>query len=80
MQSAAVRRDAGEARMEDGFDLEKYLVHSRKVDVSDIDFSEGARHPLSADEIRCLTYMMDVETHSIVYLRGLLNTCAIGDL
>ncbi len=66
--------------MEVEFDLERYLIHSKKVDVSDIDITEAARHPLSADEIRCLTYMMDVETHTIVYLRGLLNTCAIEDL
>ncbi len=66
--------------MEVEFDLERYLILSKKVDLSDIDFSDVARHPLSADEIRCLTYMMDVETHTIVYLRGLLNTCAIEDL
>ncbi len=66
--------------MENGFDIEKYLINSKKVDLSDIDFSEAGRHPLSADEIQCLTYMMDVETHTIVYLRGLLNTCAIEDL
>jgi hypothetical protein len=65
--------------MEDGFDIERYLIHSKKVDVSDIDFGQAAHHPLSADEIRCLTYMMDVENHTIVYLRGLLNTCAIED-
>jgi hypothetical protein len=47
--------------------LASYLEHSRKVDVSDMDFSEAARYPLSADEIRCLTYMMDIETHTIVY-------------
>ncbi len=66
--------------MESGFDIEKYLNNSKKVDVSDIDFSEASRHPLSQEEIQCLTYMMDVETHTIVYLRGLLNTCAIEDL
>jgi len=62
-----------------GFDLERYLRHSRKVDTSDIDFSEAARSPLSAEEIRCLTYMMDIESHTIVYLRGILSTCAIED-
>jgi len=62
-----------------GFDLERYLRHSRKVDTSDIDFSEAARSPLSAEEIRCLTYMMDIESHTIVYLRAILNTCAVED-
>ncbi len=65
--------------MEIGFDIEKYLVHSRKVDVSDVDLSSVQRYPLSDSEIRCLTYMMDVESHTIVFLKGILSTCAITD-
>jgi rubrerythrin len=61
------------------FNLESYLEHSKKVDVSDMDFSEAARYPLSPDEIRCLTYMMDIESHTIVYLKNILSTCAISD-
>ena len=41
--------------MEIGFDIEKYLVHSTKVDVSDLDSSAAQRHPLTQSEIRCLT-------------------------
>lgn len=62
-----------------GFDLEKYLNHSKKVDVADLDFAAAARHPISDDEVRCLTYMMDIESHTIVYLKGILNTCAVRD-
>jgi hypothetical protein len=61
------------------FDLERYLRHSRKVDVGDIDFSKAAKYPLSDDEIHALTYMMDIESHTVVYLRAILNTCAIED-
>ena len=61
--------------MEIGFDIEKYLAHSRKVDVSDLDFSAARRYPLTESEIRCLTYMMDVESHTIVSrLRSGLRT------
>ena len=62
-----------------GFDLEKYLNHSKKVDVGGLDFAAAARYPLSDDEVRCLTYMMDIESHTIVYLKGILNTCAVRD-
>jgi len=62
-----------------GFDLEKYLQHSKKVDVNDLNFAAAARYPLSDDEVRCLTYMMDIESHTIVYLKGILNTCAVRD-
>jgi hypothetical protein len=61
------------------FDLEKYLNNSRKVDIKDIDFTSAREHPLTDSEIRCLTYMMDIEAHTIIYLRGLLRTCAIRD-
>ena len=65
--------------MPGNFDLEKYLRNSKKVDVSDIDFADAARYPLSENEMRCLTYMMDIESHTIVYLRSILSTCAIED-
>jgi hypothetical protein len=61
------------------FNLESYLEHSKKVDVGDLDFSDAAKYPLSAEEIRCLTYMMDIEAHTIVYLKGILSTCAVRD-
>ena len=61
------------------FNLESYLARSKKVDVSDMDFTEAARYPLLPDEIRCLTYMMDIEAHTIVYLKGILSTCAVRD-
>ena len=61
------------------FDVEKYLRNSRKVDISDVDLSQAARYPVSDDEIRALTYMCDIESHTVVYLRAILNTCAIED-
>src|SRR5262252_9701075 len=60
-------------------DLEKYLMNSRKVDLSEFDFSNARQHSLSPDEIRCLEYMMDVESSTIVYLRAVLRTCIIDD-
>ncbi len=65
--------------MAEGFNLPSYLEHSRKVDLSDLDFSEASRYPVSEEEIRCLTYMMDIEAHTIVYLKNILSTCAVRD-
>jgi len=31
------------------FNLESYLEHSKKVDASDMDFSEAPRYPLSEE-------------------------------
>jgi rubrerythrin len=61
------------------FDLEKYLENSRKVDLSEFDLSQAREYGLSADEVRCLEYMMDVESSTIVYLRAVLRTCVIDD-
>ncbi len=61
------------------FDLERYLRHSKKVEIEDLDLSAAAHHPLTDDEARCLTYMMDIEAHTVVYLRSILSTCAIED-
>jgi rubrerythrin len=36
-------------------------------------------HPLSTAEARCLAYMMDIETHTVIYLRDLLATRAATD-
>src|SRR5580704_11056176 len=61
------------------FDVERYVRLSRKVDISDLDLSQAAHYPISDEEIRALTYMTDIESHTIVYLRAILNTCAIED-
>lgn len=68
-----------QTRMVGAFDLERYLRNSKKVDISDIDLTQAAHYPLTQDEIHCLTYMMDIESHTIVYLRSILSTCAIED-
>jgi hypothetical protein len=34
------------------FNLENYLQHSRKVNASDLDFSQARSYPLSEEEIR----------------------------
>ena len=52
---------------------------SKKVDISDLDLSQAARYPISDEEVRALTYMTDIESHTIVYLRAILNTCAVED-
>jgi hypothetical protein len=61
------------------FDVDKYVRNSKKVDISDIDLSQATRYPVTDDEVRALTYMCDIESHTVVYLRAILNTCAIED-
>jgi len=61
------------------FELDRYLRASKKLDLTGIDFDRVSEHPLSSAEIRCLTYMMDIEAHTVIYLRDLLSTKAAND-
>ncbi|MGH2739541.1 MAG: ferritin-like domain-containing protein [Actinomycetota bacterium] len=58
------------------FDLDKYLRASKKVDLEGVAWDRVKEHPVSLDEARCLAYMMDIESHTVIYLRDLLFTRA----
>lgn len=60
----------------DDFDLDRYLRASKRVDLSGVDWARVSDHPLSEAEARCLAYMMDIESHTAIFLRDLLATRA----
>lgn len=62
-----------------GFDLDRYLRNSKAVPVEDLAWDEVRDHPLKQGEVRFLQYMMNIEDHTIVYLRELLSTKVIED-
>jgi len=64
---------------EKGIDIEKLVRLSKKVDISDIDLSQAAKYPITDEQIHALSYMCDIESHTVVYLKSILNTCAIED-
>lgn len=59
--------------MED-FDLDRYLRASKKVDLDDLEWDRIKDHSVSVNEARCLAYMMDIESHTVIFLRDLLAT------
>jgi len=61
------------------FDLDRYLRASKKLDLSHIDWDRIPDHPLSDGDVMCMHYMMDIETHTVIYLRDLLGTRAAND-
>jgi hypothetical protein len=61
------------------FDLDRYLRNSKKVDLSGIAWEEVANHPLSDGDVLCLHYMMDIEAHTVIYLRDLRVRVGIGN-
>ena len=58
------------------FDLDRYLRASKKVDLDGVNWDRIAEHPVTEAERRCLTYMMDIESHTVIFLRDLLATRA----
>jgi len=56
------------------FDIEEYQSRAGRVQDDDIDYEEFVRRPLSADALRSLRYMADIESHTVCYLRDLLVT------
>src|SRR5438552_4941816 len=58
------------------FDLDKYLRASRRVDLSGVEWGRIGEQAVTEPEARCLTYMMDIESHTVVFLRDLLATRA----
>src|SRR6266487_2451359 len=58
------------------FDLDKYLRASKKVDLSGMAWDRIKDHPVSMGEARTIAYMMDIESHTIIFLRDLLATRA----
>jgi rubrerythrin len=63
----------------DAFDLDRYIRASKKVDLDGVRWDEIAEHPLTDGEARCLAYMMDIESHTVIFLRDLLATRASFD-
>jgi hypothetical protein len=61
------------------FDLDRYLRASKRVDLSGVAWDRVGEHPLSEAEARCLAYMMDIETHTVIFLRDLLATRAASE-
>jgi hypothetical protein len=61
------------------FDLDRYLRASKRLDLSHIDWDDIPNHRLEDGDVMCMHYMMDIETHTVIYLRDLLATRAAND-
>jgi rubrerythrin len=61
------------------FDIDRYLRNSKRLDLSEIDWADIPNHRLTDGEVMCMHYMMDIETHTVIYLRDLLATRASSD-
>ncbi|MEP6973662.1 MAG: ferritin-like domain-containing protein [Actinomycetota bacterium] len=63
----------------EAFDLDKYLRSSKRVDLSSVEWGRMHEVPLRPEEARAIAYMMDIETHTAIFLRDLLATRAAAE-
>jgi rubrerythrin len=61
------------------FDLDRYVRVADRLDLSDIPWDRVRDVALTSAEIRCLRYMMDIESYTVVFLRDILATPAALD-
>ena len=61
------------------FDLDRYLRASKRLDLTHVDWAEIPNHDLDDGAVMSMHYMMDIETHTVIYLRDLLATRAAND-
>lgn len=66
-------------RAEAEFDLDRFIRTSGRVDLSNVRWELAREQPLTNDEVRLLRYMMDIEGHTVIFLRDLLATHAAFD-
>lgn len=65
-----------EMRALEDFDLDRYLRASKRVDLTGLAWEAIIDAQVTGAEARCLAYMMDIESHTVVFLRDLLATRA----
>lgn len=56
--------------------VDKFIRHSRRVEIDDLDWDLAAHHGLKGDEPFLLSYFADIEGQTVFYFRELLNTHA----
>jgi hypothetical protein len=61
------------------FDITRYAQTAAPIQFDDLDYGAFKDRPLSAEALRCMRYMADIESHTICYLRDLLVTPSHAD-
>jgi hypothetical protein len=61
------------------FDIERYKLRSEQLDLSDIRWDDVSRYPLRRGAVDAMLYMMDIESHTAIYLSELLVSKACMD-
>jgi hypothetical protein len=62
--------------MAEPFNIDKFMEASGRIDLSDIDWSEVPRHPITPEGLRTLRYFLQTEGSTFFYTKALMKTRA----
>jgi len=71
--------EGGAVLPDDPPQFRRFISGSRPLDLAGIDWDSIADHPLADDVRRVLTYMQDVESHTVVFPRTFFSQRALED-
>ncbi len=60
-------------------EFQRFISGSAPIALDDIEWDAIPRHPLAADVLRIVTYMQDVESHTVVFPRTIFSQQAVND-
>jgi hypothetical protein len=49
------------------FDIDRYRRNSKRLDLGELPWDDIPNHRLSDGDVMCMQYMMDIETHTVMY-------------
>ena len=58
------------------FEIDRFMDASGKVDLSDIDWAEVPKYPMTPEALRTLRYFMVTEGSTFFYVKALMKTKA----
>lgn len=62
--------------MAEPFNIDRFMDASEKLDLSDIDWSEVPKHPITSEALRTLRYFLATEQSTFFYVKALMSTRA----
>jgi rubrerythrin len=62
--------------MAEPFNIDRFMDASNKLDLSDIDWAEVPKHPMTPEALRCLRYFLLTEGSTFFYTKALMKTKA----
>jgi hypothetical protein len=70
---------SGAVLPDDPPEFQRFISSSRPIELDGLAWDAIASHPIAPDVIRVLTYMQDVESHTVVFPRTIFSQRAVDD-